>query len=112
MLLTTHYLVSQAVPKKIARLFLVSDILHNASASVPNASSYRSHFSMWKTRSAWLASRSISANWPRLAEAGGRPELDLALAEVLEGELAEALGRLFSTQALSCLTPGDIRLAP
>merc|ERR1740139_621837 len=28
----------------IARLFLVSDILHNASASVPNASSYRSHF--------------------------------------------------------------------
>jgi len=33
------------VPKKIARLFLVSDILHNASASsVPNASSYRSSF--------------------------------------------------------------------
>ena len=58
------------------------------------------------------ASLSISAHWPRLAEAGGRPELDLALAEVLEGELAEALGRLFSTQALSCLTPGDIRLAP
>ena len=54
----------------------------------------------------------ISANWSRLPEAGGRPELDLALAEVLEGELAEALGRLFSTQALSCLTPGDIRLAP
>ena len=31
-------------PKKIARLFLVSDILHNSSAAVPNASSYRSHF--------------------------------------------------------------------
>jgi len=36
----------------------------------------------------------------RLAKAGGRPELDLALAEVLEGEgvLAEASGRLLSTQ--------------
>jgi len=32
------------VPKKIARLFLVSDVLHNSSAAVPNASSYRSHF--------------------------------------------------------------------
>ena len=32
------------VPKKMARLFLVSDILHNSSASVRNASSYRSHF--------------------------------------------------------------------
>ena len=39
-----------------------------------------------KTRSVWPASRNTSANWPRLAEAGGRPELDLALA----GELAEA----------------------
>lgn len=32
------------VPKKMARLFLVSDILHNSSASVRNASSYRSGF--------------------------------------------------------------------
>ena len=68
MLLTTHYLLDQAVPKKIARLFLVSDILHNASASVPNASSYRSHLPMCKARPVWPASQStcISANWPRL----------------------------------------------
>mmetsp|Transcript_11620 Transcript_11620/g.26100 ORF Transcript_11620/g.26100 Transcript_11620/m.26100 type:complete len:390 (+) Transcript_11620:1-1170(+) len=32
------------VPKKIARLFLVSDVLHNSSALVPHASSYRSRF--------------------------------------------------------------------
>ena len=32
------------VPKKLARLFLLSDILHNSSAAVPNASSYRTHF--------------------------------------------------------------------
>lgn len=32
------------VPKKIARLFLVSDILHNSSAGVKNASAYRSQF--------------------------------------------------------------------
>ena len=31
-------------------------------------------------RPVWPASQSISANWPRLAEAGGCPELDLALA--------------------------------
>ena len=31
-------------PKKIARLYLVSDLLHNSSASVPNASSYRTAF--------------------------------------------------------------------
>lgn len=37
-------LAETPVPKKIARLFLLSDILHNSSASVPNASSYRSHF--------------------------------------------------------------------
>ena len=29
------------IPKKIARLFLISDILHNSSAKVPNASFYR-----------------------------------------------------------------------
>ena len=33
-----------ATPKKIARLYLVSDLLHNSSASVPNASSYRTAF--------------------------------------------------------------------
>ncbi|XP_013393846.1 U2 snRNP-associated SURP motif-containing protein isoform X1 [Lingula anatina] len=32
------------IPKKIARLFLVSDILHNCSAKVPNASFYRKYF--------------------------------------------------------------------
>lgn len=32
------------VPTKVARLFLVSDILHNSSAPVKNASAYRSHF--------------------------------------------------------------------
>lgn len=32
------------IPKKIARLFLVSDILFNSSAKVPNASFYRKHF--------------------------------------------------------------------
>ena len=71
MLLTTHYLVSQAVPKKIARLFLVSDILHNASASVPNASSYRSHVPMRKTRPVSPANQStcIAAIWPRLKAA-------------------------------------------
>ena len=71
MFLTTHYLLDQAVPKKIARLFLVSDILHNASASVPNASSYRSHFPMRRTRPVSPASQStcICANWPRLEAA-------------------------------------------
>jgi hypothetical protein len=46
------------------------------------------------------ASQSTSANWPRLAEAGGRPELDLALAGragVLEDGLAVASGLLLST---------------
>merc|ERR1719181_1314311 len=33
-----------AAPKKVARLYVVSDILHNSSASVRNASSYRTHF--------------------------------------------------------------------
>ena len=32
------------VPKKIARLFLVSDLLHNSSAAVPKASTFRSRF--------------------------------------------------------------------
>eukprot|EP01105_Mastigella_eilhardi_P004290 TRINITY_DN156_c1_g1_i2.p1 TRINITY_DN156_c1_g1~~TRINITY_DN156_c1_g1_i2.p1 ORF type:complete len:743 (-),score=184.89 TRINITY_DN156_c1_g1_i2:32-1984(-) len=32
------------IPTKVARLFLVSDILHNSSASVPNASAYRTCF--------------------------------------------------------------------
>jgi len=32
------------IPSKVARLFLVSDILHNSSARVPNASSYRNWF--------------------------------------------------------------------
>ena len=41
---------------------------------------------MCKTRPVRPGRRNKSANWPRLAEAGGHPELDLALA----GELAEA----------------------
>lgn len=32
------------VPKKIARLFLVSDVLHNSSALVRHAASYRARF--------------------------------------------------------------------
>ena len=32
------------IAKKLARLFLVSDILHNSSAKVPGASSFRTHF--------------------------------------------------------------------
>lgn len=32
------------VPRKLARLYLVSDILHNSAASVPNAWTYRSIF--------------------------------------------------------------------
>lgn len=32
------------IPKKLARLFLVSDILHNSNASVKNSSAYRSEF--------------------------------------------------------------------
>tara|TARA_B100000795_G_scaffold182829_1_gene138584 strand:- start:121 stop:420 length:300 start_codon:yes stop_codon:yes gene_type:complete len=35
---------------------------------------------MWIARLVWPANRNVSADWPRLAEAGGRPELDLALA--------------------------------
>ena len=31
------------VPTKVARLFLVSDILHNSTAAVRNASRYRNH---------------------------------------------------------------------
>ena len=71
---------------------------------------------LWKTGlvgSVWPVSRSVSANqwprlaeadrgWPRLAGAGGRPELDLARPKaarrVLEGDtaLAGASGRQFS----------------
>lgn len=32
------------IPKKVARLFLVSDILYNSTAPVPNASAYRTEF--------------------------------------------------------------------
>lgn len=32
------------LPKKIARLFLVSDILHNSSVKIPHVSSFRRHF--------------------------------------------------------------------
>ena len=32
------------VPRKMARLYLVSDILHNSAASLPNAWAYRSVF--------------------------------------------------------------------
>ena len=34
---------------------------------------------MWKTQPVLLTSQSKSAHWPRLAEASGRFELDLAL---------------------------------
>lgn len=37
-------LLETPIPKKIARLFLVSDILHNSSAKVPNASFFRKYF--------------------------------------------------------------------
>lgn len=39
-------LLETPIQKKIARLFLVSDILHNCSAAVPNASFYRIGFQM------------------------------------------------------------------
>ena len=54
---------------------------------------------MWKTRPVWPASQpEHPANRPMLAEAEGRPELDLALARGgLKGGLAEASGRLSST---------------
>jgi len=32
------------VPTRIARLYLISDILHNSSVPIPHASSYRKHF--------------------------------------------------------------------
>ena len=53
----------------------------------------------WETTRVWPVSQTTSANWPRLAEAGGRPELELALAGRAEGELADASGRLVSTWA-------------
>ncbi|CAN0395821.1 unnamed protein product, partial [Discosporangium mesarthrocarpum] len=31
------------MPVKLARLYLVSDMLHNSSAPIKNASSYRTH---------------------------------------------------------------------
>eukprot|EP00964_Phaeocystis_antarctica_P080970 scaffold50597_cov45-Phaeocystis_antarctica.AAC.2 len=34
----------------------------------------------WRQRPVWPASQNTSADWPRRAEAGGRPALDLALA--------------------------------
>jgi hypothetical protein len=36
--------IATPLPVKIARLYLVSDILHNSSAPVPNASAYRTEF--------------------------------------------------------------------
>eukprot|EP00964_Phaeocystis_antarctica_P131128 scaffold94986_cov61-Phaeocystis_antarctica.AAC.2 len=64
------------------------------------------------------ASRGRSADWPRLAEAGGRPELDLACRKagrgVLEGNtaLAEAPGRLSSTsRGARCRCRGGSRAA-
>ena len=43
-----------------------------------------------KARPMWPASQNISANWPRLAEAGGRPELDLALAGRARGRIGRS----------------------
>ena len=55
-------------------------------------------------RGVWPASAAQEADWPRLAEAGrGWPKREAALRliwrwrGVLEGELAEASGRLLST---------------
>jgi hypothetical protein len=44
---------------------------------------------VWKTRPVRPASRNMSANWPRLAEAGGRPALDLA--GCAEGRIGRSL---------------------
>ena len=44
---------------------------------------------VWRARPVGPASQNASANWPRLAEAGGRPELDLALA----GRAGRRIGR-------------------
>ena len=49
---------------------------------------------MWETRPVWPASQNTSANqqnWPRLAEAGSRPELDLALAGRAGGRFGQSL---------------------
>ena len=46
---------------------------------------------MWKTRPVRPASQSVSANWPRRAEARGRPELDLALAGRAGGRIGRSL---------------------
>jgi U2-associated protein SR140 len=35
------------IPTKVARLMLVSDVLHNSSAPVKNASAYRTGFEAW-----------------------------------------------------------------
>ena len=45
-------------PKKVARLFLVSDILHNSSAGVKNASIYRTRFMVRRSSTPRLARHS------------------------------------------------------
>eukprot|EP00964_Phaeocystis_antarctica_P056300 scaffold33213_cov60-Phaeocystis_antarctica.AAC.6 len=58
---------------------------------------YPSAAPMWETRPVWLASQHIcqlaeaGRGWPRLAEAGGRPELDLVLAGRAGGRIGRSL---------------------
>ena len=46
---------------------------------------------MWKTRPVWSASQTISANWLRLTNAGGCPELDLVLTGHAGGRVGRSL---------------------
>jgi hypothetical protein len=67
---------------------------------------------MWETWPLWAASRHTPAVWPRLAEAGGRPELDLALAGLAGGrigKLADASGRLCSTWGRAQVVRLDVK---
>ena len=58
---------------------------------LPNYPSWPTH--LWGKQGQYgqPASQSVSANWPRLAEAGGRPELDLALAGRAGGRVGRSL---------------------
>ena len=46
---------------------------------------------MWKARRVWRGNQNKSANWPGLAETGGRPALALALAGRAGGRTGRSL---------------------
>ncbi len=64
-------LAETAVPLKIARLFLLSDLLHNATAPVRNASRYRAKLQVgWRSRDG-LAGGHVAC-WGGAATYGGK----------------------------------------